>query len=132
MPAFRLQQSVFAGIAAALIAACSQLPRGATDGGTPLPSAAASAPGSASRATAAGRLTVVQWPNITIDDKALRAAPGARIFNSNNLMMTPNMLTSGARVQYELDGAGQVRMIRVLDGRSDPPSAAGAPNPAAR
>jgi len=37
-----------------------------------------------------GRLTIVQWPVISIDGHELRAAPGARIFTSGNLTVTPN------------------------------------------
>ena len=106
-------QSTLASAALALMAGCSQVPEQASEAPTALPSASASAPGQASR-TAPGRLTIVQGPDIKIDDKTLRAAPGARIINSNNMMMTPNMLVPGARVQYELDGSGQVRLIRVL------------------
>jgi hypothetical protein len=106
-------QLTLASAALALTAGCSQVPEQASDAPAALPSASASAPGEASRA-AAGRLTIVQWPDIRIDDKTLRAAPGARIINSNNMMMTPNMVAPGARIQYELDGSGQVRLIRVL------------------
>jgi hypothetical protein len=103
-----------------LIAACERMPRSAAPAETQVPSAAASAPESAARNAAgapAGRIEIGQWPELKIDDKALRAAPGVRIINSNNLMMTPNMVPRGARVQYELDGMGQVRLIRVLDAR---------------
>jgi hypothetical protein len=106
-------QLTLASAALAITAGCSQVPEQASDAPAALPSASASAPGEASRA-APGRLTILQWPDIRIDDKTLRAAPGARIINSNNMMMTPNMVAPGARVQYELDGSGQVRLIRVL------------------
>ncbi len=106
-------QLTLASSAIALTCGCSQVPGQSTEAPTALPSASASAPGEASRAVT-GRLTIVQWPDITIDNKTLRAAPGARIMNSNNMMMTPNMIPPGARVHYELDGAGQVRLIRIL------------------
>lgn len=129
MPAHLPLRNVLAGIAlaslgalVALTAGCKQTPERNDSASAPLPSAAASAPGAASRATPQGRLSVVQWPRITIDDKPLRAAPGARIINSNNMMMTPNMIPTGARVQYELDGTGQVRLLRILDARDAPPA----------
>lgn len=135
MPAPLPPRNVLAGIAlaslgalVALTAGCKQTPERTDAGSTPLPSASASAPGTASRATPQGRLSVVQWPNLTIDNKPLRAAPGARIINSNNMMMTPNMIPAGARVEYQLDGAGQVRLLRILDTRDAAPSPA-APRP---
>lgn len=125
MHASRLLRFSLAGIATALVAACQQVPQNAAPAPAPeaaLPSAAANAPGSAARQAPAGRISIRQWPEIVIDNKALRAAPGARILNSNNLMLTPNMIPEGARVQYELDGAGQVRLIRVLAPNAAPPS----------
>lgn len=133
MPAHFPPRNVLAGIALCgallvLTAGCKQTPERTDPAAAPLPSAAASAPGAASRATTQGRLSVVQWPNITIDNKPLRAAPGARIINSNNMMMTPNMIPAGARVEYQLDGAGQVRLLRILESRDAAPSPA-APRP---
>ena len=104
-------------MSAALAGGCKQVPQSAPAAETALPSAAASAPERAAASATAGRISIRQWPNLTIDNKALRAAPGARIINSSNLMMTPNMVPEGARVQYELDATGQVRLIRVLDVR---------------
>jgi hypothetical protein len=123
MHASRLLRFVQAGIAIALVAACQQVPQNAAPAPeAALPSAAANAPGSVARQAPAGRISIRQWPEIVIDNKPLRAAPGARILNSNNLMLTPNMIPEGARVQYELDGAGQVRLIRVLGPNAAPPS----------
>ena len=132
-----MKRTVSAGIAlaslgtllalTALTAGCKQTPQRTEPAGAPLASAAASAPGSGSRAAAQGRLAIVQWPDITIDNKPLRAAPGARIFNSNNMMLTPSMIPAGARVHYELDGAGQVRLLRVLDARDPAPAVPQAP-----
>lgn len=113
MPANRLSQFLLAGIAL-LLTACAQVPDAASaPGAVPLASAAGSGP-SASRAPA-GRLSISQWPELTIDNKVYRAAPGARIFSADNRMITPNMLPPGARVQFELDALGQVRVLRVVD-----------------
>jgi hypothetical protein len=117
--------------ASLLLAACESAPQ-QTAGDTALPSAAASAPGAASRALRAGRISIQQWPQLTIDNKQFRAAPGARIVNSSNLMMTPNMVPAGARVEYELDGMGQVRLLRVLDPGADSAPAPRPATPAAR
>lgn len=128
MRATRLLQIVQAGIVIVLVAACQQVPQNTAPASeAALPSAAANAPGSAARQAPAGRISIRQWPEIVIDSKALRAAPGARILNSNNLTLTPNMIPEGARVQYELDGAGQVRLIRVLGTNAPGPAPAAAP-----
>jgi hypothetical protein len=130
MRAPALLRFVLASVAIALGASCQQVPQNAASAPTPeaaLPSAAANAPGSAARQAPAGRISIRQWPEIVIDNKALRAAPGARILNSNNLMLTPNMIPEGARVQYELDGAGQVRLIRILGPNAPTPAPAAAP-----
>jgi hypothetical protein len=120
MRALPLLRSCAACAAIAVIAACQQVPQSSAPAETQVPSAAASAPEATARAAASvpsGRISIQQWPNLTIDNKPLRAAPGARIINSSNLMMTPNLVPNGARVQYELDGMGQVRLIRVLDAK---------------
>ena len=61
-----------------------------------------------------GRIQISQWPNLTIDNKPMRAAPGARIIGPGNRMITANLVPPGARVKYELDGMGQVRSIQLL------------------
>jgi hypothetical protein len=105
--------------AALLLAACDALPRL-----NPQPAAqvdAAPAPGPVRPASNSGRIEVVQWPIVKIDRKELRASPGARILNTNNLTMTPNQIPPNARVSYELDGMGQIRTIRILpaDGQGE-------------
>ncbi|MFN7571057.1 MAG: hypothetical protein ACK5TK_06320 [Betaproteobacteria bacterium] len=60
-----------------------------------------------------GNLTVIQWPLVEVSGKRLYAAPGARIVNANKLTVTPNMVAPGTRVTYELDGQGQIRVIRI-------------------
>jgi hypothetical protein len=99
-------------VAVLLLAACGSLPRL-----NPQPAgeaAVAPPPAPAQPAGNSGRIEVVQWPIVKIDRKELRASPGARILNSNNLMMTPNQIPPNVRVSYELDGLGQIRTIRVL------------------
>ncbi len=69
-----------------------------------------------------GRLTIVQWPVISIDGHELRAAPGARIFTSGNLTVTPNTVPPDTRVRYLLNGAGQVQTIWLTAAPSNDPS----------
>ena len=79
--------------------------------GAPAP-ASAPAPRSAQNV---GRVQAVQWPLLRIDDRQLRAAPGARIINvSTNQTITANQIPPNAQVSFELDGVGQVRLLRVL------------------
>jgi len=124
MSAIKLRRAAVAALAAvALVPACGQLPRTADS-----PAAAAPQAADASvRRTATGRIVIVQWPELTIDGRPMRAAPGARILGRNHLTVTPNMVGAGARVQYELDALGQVRLIRVLEAEPAP-----APKPRGR
>lgn len=108
-----------------LLAACSSN-RGAVQLAPGVPSpASAPAPRPAQNI---GRVQAVQWPLLRIDDRQLRAAPGARIVNvSTNLLITANQIPPNAQVSFELDGTGQVRLLRVLppgDGRVRSPGGA--------
>jgi hypothetical protein len=109
-----------ATVAVALLAACEQLPRTATAPASAAPVAAPGAAAAAAAAARSGRLVIHQWPLLSIDGRELRAAPGARIIGPTLLTVTPNMVAEGARVQYELDGLGQVRLIRILDSAGAP------------
>lgn len=62
-----------------------------------------------------GRFTALQLPWVAIDGQPLRLAPGARIFNTNNLTVTPNLVAAGTPVRYELDAQGLVRTIWIVD-----------------
>jgi hypothetical protein len=62
-----------------------------------------------------GRLTALQIPLVTIDGKEFRLAPGARIFNANNLSVTPNLVPAGTPVRYELDAQGMIRTVWIVD-----------------
>ncbi|MFZ5540758.1 MAG: hypothetical protein ACOY5V_13560 [Pseudomonadota bacterium] len=62
-----------------------------------------------------GRLTALQLPLVTIDGKQFRMAPGARIFNANNLTVTPNLVPAGTPVRYELDAQGLIRTVWIVD-----------------
>lgn len=114
-----------------LLAGCESVPAGSAP---PAPSTAPNSAGYPAQtvrpAANVGRLQAVQWPLLLIDRKELRAAPGARIVGSNNLTITPNMLPPNARVEYELDGTGQVRLLKLL-GSGDEVRVPGAPRPVA-
>jgi hypothetical protein len=61
-----------------------------------------------------GRLTVTAWPQVTVDRKPLRLAPGARILNLNNATVTPNAVPPDSPVRYQLDAGGQIRMVWLM------------------
>jgi hypothetical protein len=61
-----------------------------------------------------GRFTALQLPVVAIDGKQYRLAPGARIFNANNLTVTPNLVPAGTPVRYELDAQGLVRTVWIV------------------
>lgn len=93
---------------------CSSGPSGASPDGAPQMFGYGVAPAADTAGRNIGRIQIGQWPNLTINNKPMRAAPGARIFGPGNRMVTANLVPPGARVQYELDGLGQVRSIRLL------------------
>ncbi len=62
-----------------------------------------------------GRFTALQLPLVSIDGKQFRLAPGARILNTNNLTVTPNLVPAGTPVRYELDAQGLVRTVWIVD-----------------
>jgi hypothetical protein len=61
-----------------------------------------------------GMMTTGQLPEVTIDGKTMRLAPGARIYNPGNLTITPNQLPSNSRVRYKTDATGLVHQVWVL------------------
>jgi len=61
-----------------------------------------------------GRFTALQLPVVSIDGKQYRLAPGARIFNANNLTVTPNLVPADTPVRYELDAQGLVRTVWIV------------------
>jgi hypothetical protein len=61
-----------------------------------------------------GTMTTGQLPEVAIDGKPMRLAPGARIYNSGNLTITPNQLPAETRVRYKVDATGQVQQVWVL------------------
>jgi len=63
---------------------------------------------------AVGVMTTGQLPEVTIDGKAMRLSPGARIYNPSNLTITPNQVPANSRVRYKTDAQGQVNQVWLL------------------
>ena len=61
-----------------------------------------------------GVMTTGQLPEVSIDGKALRLAPGARIYNASNLTITPSQVPANSRVRYKLDATGAVSQVWLL------------------
>jgi hypothetical protein len=61
-----------------------------------------------------GTMSTGQLPEVSIDGKAMRLAPGARIYSTGNLTITPNQLPPESRVRYKTDATGQVQQVWVL------------------
>lgn len=62
-----------------------------------------------------GRLTVTAPPQITIDDKPDRLSPGARIRDTNNMMvLSGSVVGQSLPVVYRRDAAGLVHEVWVL------------------
>lgn len=61
-----------------------------------------------------GRFTASTFPEVLINGKPMRLAPGARILTPNNLTVTPNQVAAGATVRYRLDAQGQIQTVWVL------------------
>ena len=61
-------------------------------------------------------MTPGQLPEVTIDGKAMRLAPGARIIGANNLTITPNQVPANSRVRYRTDASGLVTQVWILPG----------------
>ena len=56
----------------------------------------------------------ITYPNIRIDDKIYRFAPGARIYNTNNLMVVVNSAPKTGKVIFQLDTQGNVLKLWIL------------------
>lgn len=61
-----------------------------------------------------GELQSFDFPSATIDNRTLHLAPGARIFNQQNLIILPASAPQQASVMYRLDINGDVREIWLL------------------
>jgi hypothetical protein len=61
-----------------------------------------------------GELTAFRYPDAQFDKKRLRLSPGARIYDTGNLIITPNRVPRQAKVLYRLDTEGQIAQMWLL------------------
>jgi len=91
--------------ASALLAACAKDSTGATSAVRQFPAAALR-----------GELVVVTPPVITLDGKADRLSPGARIRDANNLLvMSGALVNQKVVVNYLRENAGNVHEVWILN-----------------
>ena len=61
-----------------------------------------------------GVMTTQQLPDVQIDGKQRRLAPGARIVGANNSSVTPNQVPANSKVRYRVDASGLVTHVWLL------------------
>ena len=61
-----------------------------------------------------GEMTRFAYPLATIGKRTFRLAPGARIYNHQNLTITPAGVPPHAQVLFRVDGTGQLSGIWLL------------------
>jgi hypothetical protein len=61
-----------------------------------------------------GELKSTDYPFVKIDDKQMRLAPGARVFDLNNRIILPTLLPAGVKILYETESSGLVLTIWLL------------------
>ena len=61
-----------------------------------------------------GELKAFQHPQARIGDKVLRLAPGAKIYNTQNLIIMPVGMPQQASVLYQLDINGEIIELWLL------------------
>jgi hypothetical protein len=62
-----------------------------------------------------GKMTVANFPEIYLDGKLRRLSPGARIYNTRNLIQTPGSIQgSDLVVNYTQDYTGNISVVWIL------------------
>jgi hypothetical protein len=61
-----------------------------------------------------GEMTRFAYPQATIGKRTFRMAPGARIYNHQNLTITPSAMPPQAKVLFRVDAAGQLSGVWLL------------------
>jgi hypothetical protein len=61
-----------------------------------------------------GEMKAFRYPEAQIDKRMLRLAPGARVYNTQNLILMPGSVPSQAPVLYRLDIQGQIAQMWLL------------------
>jgi hypothetical protein len=65
--------------------------------------------------TLRGKLTITDYPNVTLNGNTLRLSPGSRIWNTQQLTQTPNSLGSDTYVvNYTLNVQGDIDRVWIL------------------
>lgn len=66
-------------------------------------------------ATLRGKLTITDYPNVTVSGNALRLSPGSRIWNTEQLTQIPNSLGADTYlVNYTLNPQGDIDRVWIL------------------
>ena len=61
-----------------------------------------------------GVMTTQAVPDVQIDGKQRRLAPGARIVGANNASVTPNQVPANSKVRYRVDASGLITHVWIL------------------
>lgn len=61
-----------------------------------------------------GVMTTQSMPDVQIDGRQMRLAPGARIVGANNSSITPNQMPANSKVRYRVDASGLVTHVWLL------------------
>jgi hypothetical protein len=62
----------------------------------------------------AGELKGATYPFVRIDNKELRLAPGARVFDQNSRIILPTLLPAAGKILYQMENSGLVQTIWLL------------------
>jgi hypothetical protein len=61
-----------------------------------------------------GEMKAFDYPQAQIDKKTLRLSPGAKVYDTMNLILMPGMVPYSAPVLYRLNTAGQISQMWLL------------------
>jgi hypothetical protein len=61
-----------------------------------------------------GKLTAMDYPEVTISKTTLRLGAGSQIRTKGNLIVMPAMLTETGPIRYQLDASGFISRIWLL------------------
>ena len=56
----------------------------------------------------------IEYPNVRIDDRTFRLAPGGRIYDTSNRIVLPNAAPKSGKVLFKLDPQGFVIKLWIL------------------
>ena len=61
-----------------------------------------------------GVMTTQSVPDVQVDGRQRRLAPGARIVGANNSSVTPNQVPANSKVRYRVDAQGLITHVWIL------------------